>query len=281
MATAAASKGHLYRLVDPSISSSRRLSPQALKLVERVPNPFLAQKPSEQLYLQRVGFDEVKAQLEAELKAAPESLLSPMPFCGWLISTQTPRTVAAYLKRQISQPGPTGTRVCFRFYDPRVLAQLERVLEPNQLSALIGPIDQWIYLDIDHRLRQINPHGHKRYLGRPHFTAAQWQSIKRIGQVNQYLELYRTLPEEDKNGPASSADIDDLLIAANEYKLAGNDIGAFVLHGLVVKTDFYLHPLMQRLLRRVDEQTSYIELTDRLSDEEWDAISTRIVEESL
>lgn len=281
MVTAEANSGHLYRLIDPSTVSGRRLNAETLKLVERIPNPFLAQKPSEQLYLQWVMPDDVKPQLNAELKAAPEGLLDPMPFCGWLVSSQSSRTIAAYLKRQMAQKGLDGKNICLRFFDPRVMAQLSRILQSQQLSALMGPIDQWIYLDAEHNIQKIAPHSGKRFLGRIQLTAGQWQSIKRIGQINQYLELYRTLPEEDKNGPASANDVENLLIAADEYALTGADIGAFVLHGLVVKPDFYRHPLMQRLLRRVDEKTQYIELTNRLSDDEWDAISTRIVEEML
>lgn len=276
-----AKEGHLYRLVDPSLSAERELEPDALKKARLIKNPFLAQKPSEQLYLQQVEPESVAQLISYESESTPLERLKPVPFCGWIISKYPARTVATYIQRQISQMSPGGRSACLRFYDPRVMQQLVHILSSKQLSTLLGPIDQWVIFTEKDALLSIEPHDDLRALGRINFNPEQWQAIKRTGLVNRCLELYRTLPEDDKSGTVSSQDVASLLAIAEEYGLKGQDLMAFVLHGLVTTPKFYLHPQMQGVLRRVDDHTSYIELTDRFSDTQWDAISTGKVEETL
>lgn len=280
-APALAKAGQLYRLIDPSNTPARSLSGKALKGAQLVKNPFFAQTPSQKLYLQSVDSEAAK-QMEGELlrerTARPSSLLEPVPFCGWLVSRYPCRTLATYLSKQLSQQDREGNPALLRFYDPRVLQQLPRILDPWQLSALLGPVDRWVYLDKEHGVREIAPHRGQRHLGRLHLTTKQWQAIHRIGQINRCLERYWALPEEDQQASVTDSLVDNLLVAAYANGLTERtDMTAFVLHGLVSHVEFHRHPLMQNLLRQVGG-SSYIGLTNRLTDTEWEAIST--VEES-
>ena len=273
-----AKSGQLYRLIDPAHTPGRRLSGQALKRAELVRNPFFAQTPSQNLYLQSLdseSVEEMKRELLRERNARASSLLGPVPFCGWLMSRYSCRTLATYLSKQLSQKSRKGNRALLRFYDPRVLQQLTRILEPWQLSALLGPVDRWVYLDKENRVREIAPHrSGQRHLGSLHLTAEQWQAIHRIGQINRCFERYRALPKEDQQTPATDGLIDNLLVAAYANGLTERvDMTAFVLHGLMSHVDFHRHPLMQNLLRQVGG-SSYIGLTNRLTDKEWEVIST-------
>lgn len=270
-------EGCLYNLVDPGDAPERRLTGKDFGQAGLVRNPFLAQKPSERIYFQRVSGQtlDFPSQLAEERSGNKGPLLEPVPFCGWIISSHPLRTLAGYLSRQLSQKSPEGKKALFRFYDPRVLRHLPRILWPWQLSALLGPVDRWIYLDNFGKLREIAPHQEKRHYGAPRLTLEQWRAVRRIGLFNQCLERYLSLPEEGRHETMPFDVIDSLIVSAAQHRVTDSaNTVAFVLHGLATNPQFYRHPIMQKLLARLDDRVSYISLTNQLADEEWDAIST-------
>lgn len=276
-ASAAAQRGKLLRLVDPENSPGYRLQGDALANAALIKNPFFAQRPSRQLYLQVCdcrGVKQLQQELQRHRKAYPESMLQPVGFCGWLISQRPVRSIVTYLERQHTQKLDAGKPAFLRFYDSRVLKQLSRILRLNQLSALLGPIDHWFYIDSEKQLREISPHGEKRQLGGLRLSGEQWQAISRIEQVNRCLEYYRTLPQELRQRTVTDTEVDALLQVAKGFGLMDStDITGFVLHGLVIQPEFYRHPLISSLLTQVDTQQSYIALTNRLSEDQWTEVS--------
>ncbi|MCK0746814.1 DUF4123 domain-containing protein [Chromohalobacter nigrandesensis] len=281
-AETAMAAGQLYRLVDPGAVPERQLHADALGKAGLVKNPLLAQTSAQRLYLWPLTHDitpelDLEHELAEEKAQRPESLLEPAPFCGWIFTQQARSTVAAYISRQLAQTTPEGKRALLRFYDPRVMSQLPRILHPSQLSALLGPIDRWVYLDRHGRLCCIEPHADKRHLGRLRLTTDQWQAIRRIGQINRCLQRCRSLPEQDRPAQVDDAErIDDLIVAAQAHGLYERaDVTAFVLHGLTIHATFYEHPIMQRLLRNLAvESLGYIELTNRLAERDWETMAT-------
>lgn len=272
-------ESRLYRMVDPSNASERALSAKAQKSAGLIRNAFYVQTPSQKLYLQPIPPEtRLGDELAKERQQRSDKLLQPVAFGGWVITSQPLSMVVSYVTRQLTQITPEGKKALLRFHDPRVLARLEAILHREQLSALLGPIDQWIYLDNTRVLQSIAPHGEQRHLGRLNLTLPQWSAIRRIGQLNRCLELYRTLPEEDKAGPADAATVDTLLVAAQHCGLKDRqDIATFVLHGLVISPTFYQHPIMQALLsaRQAPDSrntASYIGLSNKLNDSDWDKI---------
>ncbi|GHB31351.1 DUF4123 domain-containing protein [Salinicola rhizosphaerae] len=272
-----AKAGQLYRLVDPSDAPELRLTDDARQSAGLINNPFLAQRPSQRLYLYPTAGDgdrDIAAQLIEEKNRRPASLLEPVPFCGWITTRQARTTVAGYLGKRLAPVTPDQKPALLRFYDPRVLEHLTRILLPWQMSALLGPIDRWVYLDMEGRLRCLEPHVDQRRLGDLKLTAEQWCAIRRIGQVNRCRELYRTLPGSAGRQKASPSDVDALVVAAQEAGLRERqDTATFVLHGLMTHSDFYRHPIMQALFKRLDARTNYIGLSNRLSDDDWEAIT--------
>lgn len=279
VARQAATESRLYRVVDPSNTPQRALGAKDQKSAGLVRNGFYAQTPSQKLYLQPVPPEtHLGKELENERQQRSASLTTPVAFGGWVITAQPLSSVVSYFQRQLEQTTPEGKKALLRFHDPRVLERLEAILDREQLSALLGPIDQWIYLDNAHALQSIAPHSEQCHLGRLNLTLPQWSAIRRIGTLNRCLELYRTLPEEDKAGPADAATVDTLLIAAQHCGLKDRqDIATFVLHGLVISPTFYQHPIMQALLSARQapgsrNTASYIGLSNKLNDSDWDKI---------
>jgi len=280
-AETAMAAGQLYRLVDPGAVPERQLHADALGKAGLVKNPLLAQTPAQRLYLWPLTHEitpepDLANELAEEKAKRPESLLEPAPFCGWLFTRQARSTVATYISRQLTQTTPEGKRALLRFYDPRVMSQLPRILQPSQLSALLGPIDRWVYLDRHGCLCCIEPHVDRRHLASLRLTTDQWQSIRRIGQINRCLERCRSLPEQDRPSQVDAGRIDDLIVAAQAHGLHERAaVTAFVLHGLTIHATFYQHPIMQRLLRnRAVDSPGYIELTNRLAERDWQTMAT-------
>ncbi|WP_280541347.1 DUF4123 domain-containing protein [Chromohalobacter sp. 11-W] len=279
-AETAMAAGQLYRLVDPCAAPERQLSAETLGKAGVIKNPLLAQTPAQCLYLWPLARKitpalDLEDELAEEKAKRPESLLEPAPFCGWIFTQQARSTVATYISRQLAQTTAENRRALLRFYDPRVMSQLPRILQPSQLSALLGPIDRWVYLDRHGRLRCIEPHDDRRHLGSLKLTTDQWQAIQRIGQINRCLELCRSLPEPDRPAGVNAMRIDALIVAAQVHGLHERTaVTAFVLHGLTIHETFYQHPIMQRLLRsRGEDRPGYIELTNRLSERDWETIT--------
>ncbi|WP_251978928.1 DUF4123 domain-containing protein [Salinicola avicenniae] len=278
-ASEAATEGRLYRLVDPSASPGWALSGEARKQATLIRHPLLAQPPAQQLYLERIGqrrSAELSSQLERQRTERGAGLLGPLPLCGWLISHHASSSIATYLGRQLKQITPEGKPALLRFYDPRVLEHLPRILEPWQLSALLGPIGRWLYLDTELQLRCLDPHAEVRRLGGLKPTAEQWHAIKRIGQINRSRELYRTLPGSAGLSEAPAESVDALLVAAHNAGLRERpDVATFVLHGLTTRIDFHRHPIIQAMLGRLGGRLTYIGLSNQLSDDDWEAVSER------
>ncbi|WP_157956723.1 DUF4123 domain-containing protein [Salinicola halimionae] len=272
-----AEAGRLYRLVDPSNAPALRLSDEARKSAGLINNPFIAQTPSQRLYLYPTtgkGDQDIAAQLIEERDRRSSGLLEPVPFCGWITTKQACTTAAAYLGRQLAPATPDKKPALLRFYDPRVLEQLPRILLPWQLSALLGPIDRWVYLDTEGRLRCLEPHADQRRLGSLKLTTEQWRAIQRVGQINRCRELYRTLPGTMGLRKAPSESVDALIVTAQEVGLRERqELATFVLHGLTTHHDFYRHPIMRALLDKLGGRLNYMGLTNQLSDADWEAIS--------
>ncbi|WIX34210.1 DUF4123 domain-containing protein [Salinicola sp. JS01] len=276
-ANEAAREGRLYRLVDPSESPDWALSGGARQRATLIRHPLLAQTPAQRLYLERMDQRRAAAlasQLDHQRAERGAGLLGPVPLCGWLISHHASTSIATYLGRQLKQMTPEGKPALLRFYDPRVLEHLPRILERWQLSALLGPIDRWVYLDTEMKLRALDPHGEVRRLGGLKPSAEQWRAIQRIGQINRCRELYRTLPGSAGLSAAPANSVDALLVAAHDLGLRDRaDVATFVLHGLITRIDFHRHPIMQTLLGRLGGRLNYIGLSNQLSDADWEAIS--------
>ncbi|MBZ9556825.1 MULTISPECIES: DUF4123 domain-containing protein [unclassified Modicisalibacter] len=271
----AANEGHLLRLVDPANAPARQCREDTT--LRRIDNPFVVLPETQHLYLERIATGDAEAlhdEIQRERQGQPISRVEPVAFCGWLISRQALSTIAGYLRRQLAQKTPEGKNALLRFYDPRVMERLTRILDQAQLSTLLGPIDQWIHFDNGRALRWIAPHQGHRRLAQLKLNADQWQSIRRIGQVNRCLELYRTLPDADHNREMGPDDTDRLIVEAHGYGLSERqDISAFVLHGLLLHERFHRHPLMQTLLKKRASGMSYIGLTNRLTQQDWEAIA--------
>lgn len=83
------------------------------------------------------------------------------PAVTWLIASQTLEGLAQLLQLNLDTRLPDGRTALLRFWDPRVLASLAEVLDPQQREAFFGHIHEW------HLLYR----GQRAWIGRRHAHA--------------------------------------------------------------------------------------------------------------
>ncbi|ALM52009.1 DUF4123 domain-containing protein [Halomonas huangheensis] len=265
----------LYCLINPANGSDRALTTAQLEQCGVIGNPFFDDPLAKRMYLKPVPMtaSELRASVSREFKSLPDSRIQPVAFCGWIATRADLRSVVSYMQRQLTVMSPQGKACLLRFHDPRVLERLEYILDPLQLSRLLGPIDSWWYFNHRQQLKELSPHQEQRGLGRLRLTEEQWFAIKRIADINHILELWNSMGVE--NGYfASPADIDQLMGAAEGYGLHEyDDISLFAIHGLLTGKEFHQHPRIQRLLRSMSGERDYSMVTECLEDEDWELIA--------
>lgn len=55
--------------------------------------------------------------------------------------------------------GPEGNPLFFRYYDPRVLEDVLRVLDASQLEAFFGPVDSLMLMNAEGEVRRLQQRG--------------------------------------------------------------------------------------------------------------------------
>ena len=82
---------------------------------------------------------------------------------GLLVQMEKQETTFAELHRHFRKfnvvYGPQNDPLFFRYYDPRVLADVLRVMEPGQLVSFFGPVRSFLLADADGNLLRCFRHG--------------------------------------------------------------------------------------------------------------------------
>lgn len=270
----------IYLLIDPmrhdptdqagdrdGILALSKERPPKLHLIN---NPFIDRPPEKRLRLYRV---EPGDELWQQSLAWAESDEESVGIGGWLYSDASMLMLGRHLERLMCQPYPGGKKALLRYFDPRVLSHLIKILDSQQLDALLGPITHWEYLDWNQQ-RQTVSKGESRQL---HLKLEnwQWQSIERISAINLCLSAWKDNIGGENLPDNASVRVQAFLEIADEYQIEDEtDLIAFVLQGLGTSPEFYRHPMIAAILDRFQRgEASYIALTDKVTEEDWAAIS--------
>lgn len=87
--------------------------------------------------------------LEVPLQAHPEIMRwlahveRSAPCLSWLASQAPFDTLYRHLAAQLDAPLSDGSLAMMRFWDPRVWYRFQRILSPDQLLSLFGPVLEW------------------------------------------------------------------------------------------------------------------------------------------
>lgn len=273
-------QGSLYELVDPLIADPGFGGAGGFEDCAFIDNPFIDHPKARRLRLQPVTTPAASVWRNLHANSQPLMPDEARPLCAWLVSRQPISSMARHLSRYLEHRKPSGRNALLRYYDPRVMQRLAFILTPSQLSALLGPVDHWVFMDHSGMLRVISPHAGMRHLGHITIDEGQWAAIDRIGQVN------RTLLECSRLTPLSSVDdsdlhdIDRLLAIAEQEGVDEASRTTFALHGLGSTVNFHRHPYVQDVLTRCQQGESYQKLTQGWSHETWQTINESNISEN-
>ena len=241
----------------PPVYAVNELVPEARPdLAGHAPILYCAEHPNEQMPALR--------QLAEHRRASG----APPVICAIVECDKATHRLERHLSTRLVLPKPEGETAIFRFYDPRVLPHLRWMLKPEQLSALMGPIARWTYLD-----------GHAGWVTVESLnvvtedfalTDAQSKQVGRIEMIERALGTLRTSGAAMQ--PDMPAVLDVQLAKGEAYGLSGADLLAFALHGAVVSPYFDRHPRVRALLQE-SERHAYAETVARWTQPDWEAIA--------
>lgn len=67
----------------------------------------------------------------------------PFVICGWIEADLDLEDLAEHIARLLCGPGHDGTKILWRFFDPRVFVTFISVSSQEQRQSLLGPIRSW------------------------------------------------------------------------------------------------------------------------------------------
>jgi hypothetical protein len=191
--------------------------------------------------------------LAYHLESAKKGYCACMIACMLTASAPDGR-MSAHLSRRLVLHSPRGGKDLLRYHDPRVFPQLIRILKPEQLRALYGPIRTWSFMFqqkwISHPVPEVTGVV-------PEFWSVddgQHAQLARVIQLNTVLagrkkQLGRPWADLAEYLDASRTADKALELAQTRYRLDEASAAVFAQHALAHGEYFHLHPRIQALLR--------------------------------
>lgn len=171
--------------------------------------------------------------------------------CAWV--TPKPSVTAGNLMQGWSHAATAvderGVKRIMRFFDPRVMSHLPRVLGSDVLSAWLGAIDAWRWIDAEGRLCSFLP-ANVAPSQQP-LSVPTWRQLKRIGWLNKLLIQSNEWEVLDRD--ELPARLDRYMEVAFEQRLVTEqDVLVFATCCHTLHADFYEHDQVQSVLRHAN-----------------------------
>lgn len=235
-------------LDDPIFQDDLQRAPMLLELSNRLPGHYALVEQSLKLALEQ----------QAEPGAVPQ-------ICAWLFGQMTLERLRSAMLARMNLRYPSGEAVYLRFFDPRVMPHLARLLPPATVAAgtpghssfadLLGPVERWCQLDHDGQLIE---HGNAQPVPAIHDVPLRIdeptrQAIDRIEQINLVLRILRARHAAIR--PGNGAQIDHHLVQAARAGLAlADDQIAYAWRAVEYGDAFTLHPALGELMQMAATQ---------------------------
>lgn len=137
------------------------------------------------------------------------------PFVTWLQSTLPPHELGMRLQNRL-KASVMGSEMLLRYYDPRVLPGLMKVMYGRQRTPWQALGTQWLYFDLSHRLQTIELPGatgydpHSYTLAFDDTQADALMDMSELGQLishccDNYPDTFGKLSLQDRHDTANAA----------------------------------------------------------------------------
>ena len=202
-----------------------------------------------------------------------------------LIAAEGPMgAVAAHLaQRMVLRLPQQGRPLQWRFFDPGTCLQMPRVLGPDGMAWLMGPVTafmvpwagQWTLVE--------RPHAQGIASAALNFklSAAQRAALSRLGTVNR-AAMACPMPRSAHAWVLQGQQLDHHIVQGQQHGLAQrDDLVAYALSAHTVHPRIHEHPRMRALLTRLqnaqpDDELDYQTLTAAITPEDWKAMAAEL-----
>jgi hypothetical protein len=195
--------------------------------------------------------------LQESLQQAREQNLQrsgPPRICAWLFAEVTLERVRNDIRQRLNVRYPNGDRVYLRFFDPRVMPHLARILADadaaqSNFSDLLGSIYVWCHLGPEGKLVSYKQTASTftGAEGRLHFNQATANAIDRIGMLN--LAARELINIGMNHGQWDSASIDSKFLEADEMGIVlAEDKIAYAWRAVAQGENFSKSPELKNLI---------------------------------
>jgi hypothetical protein len=270
-------------LIDPALTdpfSQLDLAPgirkQSLRIeykdLDRAHQPYLlwfdSESSAEAVFNRSVGV----AVFEATDAVTHES--SARSICAWITPDpdQTPLSLARALAARSTLVEPGGTRKLFRFFDPRVLDQMPRIMGSTSFWHWLGPVRAWHFVGREGELVTLSRLSHVDT--EPMIDAMVWRKLERIVAINKLLQQSRDW------GVYSRSELPMQLDRYMEHAfqaglLTEQDQMVFATCCSCISEQFFEHPVVEEILARARRgESRFADAMANLDDAQLDAIAT-------
>lgn len=244
-------------------------------LKERFPDnrvPYLIHVPdAERSWLFVNG--SVEQAVRESLEVADDNQ-RPRSVCGWIVDPGDCRALAHRLGKAAMVIRPEREFWPLRYWDPRVIGHLPRVLAPEQYSALRPCLGNWWSLNGLGRLAPASAATSTEAAKLPlRFDDAQWRGLQRIEHVNALVRMAATWGLAQ--GPEVARRIDESMQRAERHGFAADeDLRAFAVCALIGHPRFDEHPRVAESIKAALEAgRSFAAAIDEYDDEFWTGLN--------
>lgn len=222
------------RFIDSPLEESfRRLDPPAKIMVVKDPifgsAEYRAPLLAELDYAVQAHLELLQESIKLALERSATGSGAPR-VCAWLFTNSGLKEIHDEVQQRINVSYPGGEKIYFRYFDPRVMPQLKRILnhETNAKGRsdfldILGSISLWCHISLDGKLESYL--SEKAYLyhfrGNLRFEKNTAAAIDRIGLVNRSIS--EILNYGKKYIAGNDIEIDLKLVDGEKYGLETND----------------------------------------------------------
>jgi Domain of unknown function (DUF4123) len=199
--------------------------------------------------------------IRAAMDDARQQHPAPRRICAFVFSHAQPREIQRSLTERLNLRYDSGKSIYFRYFDPRVMPQLERILETVThdaagsftTSALLGPVDRWCCFGRDGVLHILsNPSPAAQVTFARVAPRALSDAIDRIALVNAAATQHCAAAPEAVVGHVGherDAELDAQLLRARALGLRQpDDLVCYAAHATRLGPTFVQHPRLAACL---------------------------------
>jgi hypothetical protein len=246
--------------------------------------PYLLHIPNEPSAERVVNASIARAAIEAKQGASGEP--RGRTACAWIVGEANPQALAVRLSNAAKILRPDGNLWYLRYWDPRVMWHLPRVLPQGQWSALQGDLGEWWALDqLNQFVSRASPatanasiaaERNDHLTSRTHrvkFETPVWERLSLIGATNTVLGMaweWGVIPTT-----ANAQRIESLLLRCRALGFeSSQDALVFCSCALTSRDDFDSHPAVSEALTAAAKRRTSVALALESFDEPfWAAMS--------